>query len=182
MVWREDKSQLIWLWIGVLFLTFYTGEACLFWGPNPRVAGPLWMHLLYWGAFGIFLAGFIGWSARQEGPEKWLNMAQSTVLGVVITAAVVGVPALIMVRTRDITLGHAVLLFTLALAALVIGSLRFNPGWLLAGCVWVSAGCAILCLPRIQDYLLGAVVAIGFIIVGAIRKSLVTACRLVEKK
>ncbi len=172
MVWREDKSQLIWFWIGVLFLMFYTGEAYLFWGPNPRVAGPPLVHLLYWGAFGALLAGLIGWSARQEGPKKWLNVVQSIVLGVVITAAVVGVPALIMVRTHDITLGHAVLLFTLALAAVVIGSLRFNPGWLLAGCLWASAGGAILYLPRIQDYLLGAAVAMGFIIVGTLRKSL----------
>jgi hypothetical protein len=182
MIWREDKSQLIWLWIGVLFLTFYTGEACLFWGPNPRVAAPPLVHLLYWGAFGALLAGLIGWSARQEGPKKWLSVVQSTVLGVVITAAVVGVPALIMLRTRDITLGHAVLLFTLALAAVVVGSLRFNAGWLLAGCVWASAGCTILRLPRIQDYLLGAVVAIGFIVVGALRKTLLTECLPVEKK
>jgi small-conductance mechanosensitive channel len=133
------------------------------------------VHLSYWGAFGAILAGFIGWSARQEGPKKWLSVAQSTVLGVAITVAVVGVPALIMIRTHDVTLGHAVLLFTLALAAVVIGSLAFNPGWLLAGCLWASAGCAILYVPRIQDYLLGAVVAIGFIIVGALRSSLVTA-------
>jgi small-conductance mechanosensitive channel len=175
MIWQEVKGQRIWLWIGVLFLTFYTGEACLFWGPNPRIAAPVLAHLLYWAAFGALLSGLIGWSARQERPKKWWNVVQSMVLGVAITAAVVGVPALIMIRTNDVTLGHAVLLFTLSLAAVVIGSLSFNPGWFLAGCLWASAGFAVLYFPRIQDYLLGAAVAIGFIIVGALRKSLVAA-------
>ena len=182
MVWRDDKGQKIWLWIGVLFLVFYIGESFLFWGPNPRVAGQPFLHLLYWAAFGAVLCGLLGWSGRKSEPKKWLDVIQSTVLGMTITSAVVGIPALIIFRTHDITLAHAVLLLTLSLVAVVIGSLTFNPGWFLAGCLWALAGCVILCWPPIQDHLLGAVVAVGFIVVGALRKSLVKEYNLVGKK
>jgi hypothetical protein len=182
MIWREEKGQRVWLWIGVVFLVFYTGEAWLFWGPHPRVTGPLFLHLLYWAAFGAILTGLIARSPRNADPKGWLGVIQSAILGVTITSAVVGIPALIMVRTQDFTLGHAVLLFTISLAAVVIGSLSFNPGWLLAGCVWASAGWVILALPPVQDYVLGAAMAIGFIIVGALRKSLVATCHPAEKK
>ena len=146
IAWREDRNQRIWLWIGVLFLAFYIGDACLFWGPNPQSPGPPLVHLSYWAAFGALLIGLVGWSARQGGPKKWLVVVQSIVLGVAITAAVVGVPALIIARTHDVTLGHAVLLFTLSLAAGVIGSLSYNLGWLLAGCAWALTGCTIFCI------------------------------------
>lgn len=182
MMWRDNKSQQVWLWIGLVFLVFYTGEAWLFWGPVPRVIVPPFVYLLYWGAFGAILIGLIARSARKADSKNWLDVIQSTVLGVAITAAVVGIPFLIMARTQDITLGHAVLLFTISLAAIVIGAMSFNAGWLLAGCMWASAGWMILARPRYQDYVLGVVLAIGFIIVGALRKSLVKEYNLVEKK
>jgi hypothetical protein len=154
-------------------LVFYIGEASLFWGPEPRVRVPPFVHLLYWGAFGAILVGLIARSAGKVNSKTWLDVIQSTILGVGITSAVVGIPFLIIVRTQEITLGHSVMLFTISLAAVVIGALSFNVGWLLAGCLWASAGYMVLALPRIQDYVLGAVLAIGFIIVGALRKSLV---------
>jgi hypothetical protein len=40
----------------------------------------------------------------------------------------------------------------------------------------------ILALPRIQDYMLGAVLAIGFMVVGVLRRSPVTVCGSIEKK
>ncbi|MGA2067500.1 MAG: hypothetical protein ABSG86_21195 [Thermoguttaceae bacterium] len=182
MTWRDEKSQQVWLWIGLVFLVFYTAEAGLFWGPEPRVIVPPFVYLLYWGTFGAILIVLIARSAGKADPKKWLNMIRSTILGVGITSAVVGIPFLIIARTHDITLGHAVMLFTIALAAVVIGAWSFNAGWLLAGCLWVSGGCMILALPRIQDYMLGAVLAIGFMVVGVLRRSPVTVCGSIEKK
>ena len=182
MTWRDEKSQQIWLWIGLVFLVFYTAEAWLFWGPEPQVIVPPFVYLLYWGAFGAILIVLIARSAGKADPKNWLNVIQSTILGVGITSAVVGIPFLIIARTHDITLGHAVMLFTIALAAVVIGALSFNAGWMLAGCVWVSGGCMILALPRIQDYMLGAVLAIGFIVVGVLRRSLVAVGDPIEKE
>jgi len=180
-IWREDRSQKGWLWIGLVFLVFYMGEACLFWGPQPRVTGPPFIHVAYWAVFGAILIGLISRSTTRSDPTSWWDTIQSIILGTAITAAVIGIPALIIGRTHDITLGHAVLLFTISLAAIVIGAMSFNLGWLLAGCVWAVAGCFILYLPLIQDYLLGAVVAIGFCIVGVLRKSLVSTGDPVEK-
>jgi hypothetical protein len=181
-IWREDTSQKVWLWIGLVFFVFYTGEACLFWGPNPRVTGPPFIHLAYWGVFGAILIGLISGSTKRNNPKSRWDVIQSIILGTAITAAVIGIPALIIGRTQDITLGHAVLLFTISLAAIVIGAMSFNLGWFLAGCVWALAGCVVLYLPQIQDYLLGAVVAIGFCVVGVLRKSLVSAGDPVEEQ
>ena len=106
-----------------------------------------------------------------------LEKMQSGVLGVAITATAIGSAFLIIRRTSDLTLGHAVLLFILGQAGLVIAAMSFNTGWLLAALCWLCGGAWVLCQPSVQDYAIGAVVAIGFMLIGTCRKCLVPSPR-----
>ncbi|MGD0090161.1 MAG: hypothetical protein ABSE73_09595 [Planctomycetota bacterium] len=171
--WREDKRQKTWLWVGLLFSVFYFTEAFLFWGPEHRVAAPPFTPLVFWGLFGVALVWVLTRPLPSVGPQSRFEKIQYWVLSVAITAATVGVPFLIICRTGDVTLGHVVLLFVLAQAALIISALAFNAGWLAAGLCWIAGGMWILCRPSGQDYVLGAALAIGFVLIGVLRKCLV---------
>jgi hypothetical protein len=61
----------------------------------------------------------------------------------------------------------------MAQAGLVIGAMSFNVGWMVAGLCWALGGVWILVSPAGQDYVLGAAVGIGFMLVGILRKGLV---------
>ena len=80
---------------------------------------------------------------------------------------------MIIRRTDDITLGHAVLLFVLALSGLLIGARSLNLGWTLAAIWWIGGGAWILHDPRYQDYTPGAAVALGFILIGLFNRRIV---------
>src|SRR5580700_3024113 len=121
--WREDKQQRTWLWVGLLFFAFYFTEALLFWGPEPRVAAPAFTPLIFWGLFGAALIWVVTRPTLGGGKPSWLERIRSGALGVSITVAAVGSAFLIIRRTGDLTLGHAVLLFILAQAGLVIGAM-----------------------------------------------------------
>lgn len=172
-LWRENKGQETWRRVGLLFFAFYVTEALLFWGPEPRVAGPAFTPLVFWGLFGIALIGVVTRPDPEAGKSRWLESVQSAVLGTSITSAAVGSAFLIIRRTGDLALGHAVLLFILALAALILGATSLNIGWLAAGLCWSAGGAWVLCQPSVQDYVLGVAVALGFVLVGTLRKSLV---------
>lgn len=171
--WHDDPRQRVWLWIGLLFFAFYFTEAILFWGPEPRVLAPAYTPLVFWGLFGAALITLITRpNAAGQRPKKH-ETAQSWILGTTITASAVGSAFLIIRRTGDITLGHIILLFVLAQAALIFGAMTFNAGWLSAGLCWCGAGIWILIRPAGQDYVLGAAVALGFLLIGTFRKHLV---------
>jgi hypothetical protein len=170
--WRDDPSQKVWLWVGLLFLVFYFAEAVLFWGPEPRVVAPPFTPLVYWGLFGAALIWLVTRPVA-NAPTDRIEQVQSCLVGVVVTGAVVGTAFLVIARTQDVTAGHAVLMFSLAEAGLLIGLLSLKPGWIVAGLIWIAAGAWLLCQPKIQDYVLGAAVAVGFILVGIVRNSLV---------
>jgi hypothetical protein len=171
--WREDKRQKTWVWVGLLFLVFYFTEAVLFWGPEPRVVAPPFTPLVYWGVFGVALIWVVTRRTPGGAATKPLERLQAGVLGVVVTAACVGSAYLIIRRTGDLTVGHAVLLFIMAEAGLIIGALSFNAGWFVAGLCWIAGGVYVLCRPPDQDYVIGAAVAIGFVLVGCFRKFMV---------
>lgn len=168
--WREDPRQRTWRTVGLLFLAFYFLEALLFWGPNPLLVPPRFTPLVFWGLFGVALIVVVTRPVRGTAPLDRLEQRQSWLLGGAITLSVVGCTCLVIMRTHDITLGHAVLLFTLAQAAFVIGALQFNAGWLAAGLLWVAGGALIIWRPAGQDYLLGAVIAAGFLAIGTWRR------------
>jgi hypothetical protein len=170
--WREDRGQKTWLWVGLLFFVFYFVEALLFWGPEPRVVAPSFTPLVYWGLFGATLVWVVT-RPISESARRWLERIQAWVLGVAITVVSVGSAFLIIRRTGDLTLGHAVLLFILALSGLVIGAMAFNAGWFVAGLCWITGGICVLWQPPFQDYILGAAVAIGFMLIGCFRRSMV---------
>jgi hypothetical protein len=173
--WREDKRQKTWLWVGLLFLFFYFAEAVLFWGPEPRVAAPPFTPLVYWGLFGAILIWIVTHARANELSASGLERGQGVVLGIGITAAVVGLAFLIIRRTGDLTLGHAVLLFTLAQAGIIIGAMSFNVGWFLAGLCWIGSGFVVLWQPAVQDYTIGTGVALGFVVIGSFRQCVVSA-------
>jgi len=166
---QEDKRQKAWLWVGLLFFGFYFAEAVLFWGPRPRLIAPPFTPLVFWGLFGVSVIWVVTRPIAGLGRPRWEETLQSWVLGLSITAAAVGSAFLVIRRTGDITLGHVILLFALAEAGLVIGALLLNPGWFAAGLIWISAGVWVFCQPRLQDYVLGAAVAIGFVVIGVFR-------------
>jgi hypothetical protein len=176
--WREEKRQKTWLWVGLLFFVFYFTEALLFWGPEPRVAAPSFTPLVFWGLFGAALIWVVTRPTPDGGVPNRLERIQSWVLGMGITTAAVGSAFLIIRRTGDLALGHAVLLFVLGQAGLVIGAVSFNAGWLMAALCWIAGGMWVLCQPSIQDLVIGAAVAIGFMLIGFCRKCLV--CQGVE--
>jgi hypothetical protein len=170
--WREEKRQKSWLWVGLLFFAFYFTEAVLFWGPQPRIVAPPYAQLGLWGLFAVALAWVLTRPKRDGDALNGLEKVQYAVLSIGITCAAVGSTFLILLRTRDLTLGHAMLLFGLGQAGLIIGALRFNLGWLLAAVCWIGGGAAVLYQPSLQDYSVGAAVALGFILVGAFRACL----------
>jgi hypothetical protein len=171
--WREEKRQKVWLWVGVLFFGFYFTEALLFWGPEPRVVAPPFTPLVFWGLFGAAIIAVVTRGSPADAPSSRPERIQATVLGLAITAACVGSAFLIMRRTGDVTLGHAVLLFALAQAGVTIGATSYNVGWLAAGLAWCGGGIGVLFLPAVQDYIVGAATALGFMLIGTLRKCLV---------
>jgi hypothetical protein len=173
--WREDKRQKTWLWVGLLFLAFYFAEALLFWGPEPRVAAPPFTPFFYWGLFGALLIWIVTRSSPSESSPHRLERIQAVVLGIAITAGTVGLAFLIIRRTGDLALGHAALLLILAQAGLVIGAMSFNVGWFLAGWCWIGGGVGVLWQPAVQDYIVGAAVALGFVVIGCFRQCVVPA-------
>jgi hypothetical protein len=172
--WREDRRQKAWLWVGLLFFVFYFTEALLFWGPEPRVIAPSFTPLVYWGLFGVALIWIVTRPNPDDAATKRLEQIQAWVLGIAITAACVGSAFLIIHRTGDVTAGHAVLLFVLAEAGLIIGALTVNAGWFGAGLCWIVGGVCVLMWPPVQDYVIGAVVALGFVFVGCFRKCIMS--------
>ena len=175
LTWVEGPEQRVWVWIATVFAVFYVGEAILFWGPNPRVEAPSFTPLVYWGAFGACVIALV---ARQPKPtldERALRVPsglQTTVLGIGITASVVGMAFVVMAlagKVHNVTLGHAILLAAMFEAGAVIGGMSGNLGWLAAGIVWAVAAGLVLGFPRVQDYTLGAALAIGFALVGLVR-------------
>lgn len=170
--WREDKRQKTWLWVGVLFLVFYFAEAFLFWGPKPRIMPPPYTPLAFWGLFGVGLIWIISRPIPSAEPPTRLVKIQSWMLGTIITGTAICLAFLVICRTGDLTLGHVVLLGVLAQAGLIIAALTFNIGWLAGGLVWLGGSIGILCHPHRQDYIVGAAVALGFILIGSFRKCL----------
>ena len=170
--WCENRRDKRWLWIGVLFLAFYFGEALLFWGPDPRVSAPPYTPLAYWGLFGAVVI----WVLTRKGPhgEKPgpFEGVQSVLIGIAIPAAAVGSAFLVIGRTGDVTLGHAVVLIALGQAAVIVGALERSPGWLAAGVCWAASAGGVLGWPALQDMILGAAVAAGFILIGSVRQRL----------
>jgi hypothetical protein len=173
--WQENKRQKAWLWVGLLFFVFYFTEALLFWGPQPRLVPPPFAPLVFWGLFGAVLIWIITRPIPNVARATRSERLKSVVLGLTITAASVGSAFLIIWRTGDLTLGHAVLLFVLAQAGLIIGALSFNAGWFVAGLLWIGGAACVLCQPTVQDYAIGAAVAGGFVLIGSCRKCLVPA-------
>jgi hypothetical protein len=173
--WREDNGQKSWLWVGLLFFAFYFTEALLFWGPNPRVIAPPYTQLIFWGLFAVALTWVITRPKPDGGALNRLEKVQYAVLSISITCAAVGSTFLILLRTRDLTLCHAMLLFSLGQAGLVIGALTFNLGWLLAALCWIGGGATVLYQPSLQDYFVGAAIAVGFVLIGACRTCLVAS-------
>jgi hypothetical protein len=175
LIWIEDRAQKVWLWVGVVFAAFYFGEAFLFWGPVPRVKAPPFLPLAYWGAFGAVIIGLLSRQTKKQtpakpGPEVPASL-QSAILGMGITASVVGITFLVIAATHNVTLGHAVLLGTMFEAGIVIGGMSGNIGWLLAGLVWAACGVLVYRYPSVQDYTLGVAVFLGFATVGVVRWS-----------
>lgn len=171
--WVEDRGQKVWLWIAALFGTFYFVEAFLFWGPQPRIRWLPYTPLVYWGAFGagvIWLVQRQGRSAAGRTPGQPPSGLQSFVLGIGITISVVGMAYLVMRLTGNTTVGHAILLGALFEAGIVIAGMSGSLGWMLASLVWAGGGLAVLGWPSVQDFTLGLAVAIGFALVGLIRK------------
>lgn len=170
--WRDDERQKAWLWIGLVFAAFYFGEAVLFWGPRPLVVAPPFTPFVYWGLFGATVVWLVSRAAPPGASgERRLGQVQAAILGFGITSAVIGIPFLIMARTHDVTLGHAVLLLVMFEAGVVLGGQLLNPGWLLAALLWAGGAGAVLLRPAWQDHVLGLVVAGGFVVVGLLRKS-----------
>ena len=173
-MWREDKRQQSWLWVGALFLLFYFAEAYLFWGPNLRFTGPWFRPLAFWGLFGLTVIWIVNRKVPGVGPQSRARKFQSWILGVGITAGVLLPTYLVMKTSRNTSLGHAVLLSQLALAALVIGAMSYSPGWLAAAVAWAAGIAWIWVRPAYyEDYMLGASVGIGFVLVGLIRRRLI---------
>ncbi len=178
-IWVEEREQKVWLWIAAAFAGFYFGEALLFWGPEPRVKAPPFTPLLYWGAFGVVIV----WLVRRQSKKDARTVTaagvphglQSAILGIGITASVVGLAYLVMGVTGNVTLGHAVLLGAMFEAAAIIGGMSGNTGWLAAALVWGIALALVLVFPRIQDYSLGAAMVLGFALIGMLRWSVRTA-------
>lgn len=171
-LWREDKSQKAWLWIGLLFLAFYFLEALLFWGPTPRITAPPYTPLVFWGLFGSGVIVIVSRFSTGSTTSR-IETIQAWVLGTVITLGAVGSAFLVIARTRDVTLGHAILLIVLGVSGVVVGSLSYSIGWVVAGIVWLIGVVSVLLWPSYQDYTLGAVVALGFILIGALRMRLI---------
>lgn len=162
-----------WLWIAVLFGAFYFTEAFLFWGPQPRIVAPPFTPLVYWGAFGagvIWLVRRQGKSASRRTPDQPPPLLQSLVLGIGITTSVVAMAFLVIRATGNITLGHAILLGTLFEAGVVIAGMSGSVGWIAASLIWAAGSVGVLCWPNVQDYTLGLAVAVGFAVVGLLRK------------
>ena len=171
----EEPEQRVWLWIGLVFAFFYFGEAFLFWGPNPRVYAPPVTPLIYWGMFGAAIVWLLSRQkktsppkAATRPPKAW----ESTVLGVGITASVVGLPFTVIAVTGNVSLGHVILLGAMFEAGIIIGGMSGSLGWMVASLVWLGSGLFILWHPHGQDYTLGFAVALGFIIIGLLRKCL----------
>src|SRR5512133_1543529 len=117
--WVDDRRQSVWRWIAILFALFYFTEAALFWGPNPRIAAPHYMPLLYWASFGLGIV----WLVRRQGPPAPDSSAvqvppgmQAAVLGLGITLCVIGATFLVVRVTGNVTLAHAVLLLAMCQA------------------------------------------------------------------
>ena len=174
-VWIEEREQKVWAWIAAVFALFYFGEAFLFWGPEPRVHAPAFTPLVYWGVFAASIVWLLLRQAKKEPSRKPTSGVprglQSTILGAGITASVIGIAFLVMAITHNVTLGHAVLLGTLFEAAVVIGGMSGNLGWLAAGLVWATSAILVLRYPSVQDYTLGVAVFVGFALIGLIRRS-----------
>lgn len=168
----EEPGQKVWAWIAVAFAAFYFGEAFLFWGPEPRVHAPAFTPLIYWGAFGACVI----WLLRRRGrsqisgeptPEIPHGL-QTAILGTGITASVVGIAFLVIHVTGNVTLGHAVMLGAMFEAAIIIAGMSGNLGWLAASLVCAASAALVLIYPAVQDYTLGAAMAISFALVGLI--------------
>jgi hypothetical protein len=180
-IWVEESDQKAWLWVAVAFAAFYFGEAILFWGPKPLVAAPPMTPLVYWGAFGATIIWLLSRTPK-GGPQPTASgtprALQNWVLGIGITAAVVGMAYFTMIATRElgvmrsVTAGHVIILGAMFEAGVIIGGLSGNPGWIAAGAVWLLGGALILIFPGVQDYTLGAVVTLGFALIGLLRRSL----------
>jgi hypothetical protein len=165
----------VWLWIALAFAGFYFGEAFLFWGPKPRVQAPPITPLLYWGAFGVLIVWLLARRATNDAANDATPTVpsglQATVLGLGITVSVIGLTLLVMRVAGSVTLGHAVLLGTLAEAALVLGGMSVNLGWLVASLLWACGVCLVLRYPPLQDVTVGVAVCLGFTAVGTLRWS-----------
>ncbi|MCY3018462.1 MAG: hypothetical protein NTW87_05455 [Planctomycetota bacterium] len=79
-------------------------------------------------------------------------------------------PYIVIGLTHNVTLGHVILLGAMFEAGVVIGGLTGSLGWIAASLVWAASGMFILYHPQGQDYTLGFALAVGFILVGLLRR------------
>jgi len=182
--WTTAEGQRAWLGIGGAFLVFYLGEAVLFWRGGPGAGNfigelpfgvPLVYPLGFWALFGAVVWALVRRSKRRKNADRKAQRWQTALLAAGITLGVVGTTYLVMRQSQDLTLGHTVLFSSMFLAAVVIGAMELNLGWLAAAAFWLATAVFIFGMPagldlvpgiHDEDIWVGIGAAGGFVLVG----------------
>jgi hypothetical protein len=184
--WKRVEGQILWVKIGIAFLIFYAGEAVLFWqglalaAPLMRMPlfNPIVYPLGYWSLFAyvIYLIQRKNPSSiSQPAAVRRFHRWQGGLLTLGITIGVVGAAFVIMKGSGSTTLGHVALFFAMFQAAVVIGAMELNVGWLTAAGLWFLTALVINFYPSTMDLIpyikdedlwIGLATALGFFLIG----------------